>query len=167
MGSYLTGVTYNGIGQLTGTSLGNGVTESYGYDANRMQLITQTATKSGEPTGGLMNLTYAYNASAGQMGAGTSTGNAGQLMNVSGTIGGTFESGPTAMTTSDGWSLPRRLLAGQPHREVSAMTAGEIDLAFRTQQAAAVRFRQSPCNNQEERPPITFKESIHLTMVFR
>jgi len=29
-GSFLSSVTYNGIGQLTGTTLGNGVTESYG-----------------------------------------------------------------------------------------------------------------------------------------
>ena len=55
LGSYLTSVTYNGIGQLTGTNLGNGVSESYGYDANRMQLTSQTATKSGGPTNGLMN----------------------------------------------------------------------------------------------------------------
>ncbi|MEK6410559.1 MAG: hypothetical protein AABN34_26845 [Acidobacteriota bacterium] len=47
VGSYLTSATYNGIGQLTGTSLGNGVSESYGYDANRMQLTSQIATKSG------------------------------------------------------------------------------------------------------------------------
>ncbi|MEK6303905.1 MAG: hypothetical protein AABO41_24640 [Acidobacteriota bacterium] len=33
VGSYLTSVTYNGIGQLTATALGNGVTESYVYDA--------------------------------------------------------------------------------------------------------------------------------------
>jgi RHS repeat-associated protein len=87
----LTGVTYNGVGQLTGTSFGNGVTEAYGYDANRMQLTSHTATQNGGATNGLMNLTYAYTASAGQMGAGTSTGNSGQLVNVSGTIGGTFE----------------------------------------------------------------------------
>jgi RHS repeat-associated protein len=94
VGSYLTSVTYNGIGQLTGTSLGNGVTESYSYDANRMQLTSQTATKSGGPTGGLMNLTYNYQVSPGQMGAGSTTGNAGQLMaiNNNSTINDTAES---------------------------------------------------------------------------
>jgi RHS repeat-associated protein len=92
VGSFLSGVTYNGIGQLTGTTLGNGVTEGYGYDANRMQLTSQTATQSGGPTNGLMNLTYGYQASAGQMGAGTTAGHAGQLMSISGTIGGVTES---------------------------------------------------------------------------
>jgi len=85
-------VTYNGIGQLTSTTLGNGVTETYGYDANRMQLTSQTATQSGGATNGLMNLTYGYQALAGQMGAGTTAGNAGQLMAISGTIGGVTES---------------------------------------------------------------------------
>jgi RHS repeat-associated protein len=86
-GSFLSSVTYNGISQLTGTTLGNGVTESYGYDANRMQLTSQTATKSGGSANGLMNLTYGYQASAGQMGAGSTAGNAGQLMTISGTMG--------------------------------------------------------------------------------
>jgi uncharacterized protein RhaS with RHS repeats len=92
VGSYLTGVTYNSIGQLTGMNLGNGVSEGYGYDTNRMQLTSQTATQSGGATNGLMNLTYAYNASAGQMGAGSTAGNAGQLMSISGSIGGATES---------------------------------------------------------------------------
>jgi len=92
VGSFLSSVTYNSIGQLTGTTLGNGLTEGYGYDANRMQLISQTGTKSGGPANGLMNLTFGYNASAGQMGAGSTAGNAGQLMSVSGTINSTTES---------------------------------------------------------------------------
>ena len=92
VGSYLSTATYSGIGQLTGTTLGNGVTETYGYDANRMQLTSQIATQSGGPTGGLMNLTYSYQASAGQMGSGSTAGNAGQLMSISGTIGGLSES---------------------------------------------------------------------------
>ncbi|HSO75886.1 MAG TPA: hypothetical protein VLU47_13710 [Blastocatellia bacterium] len=69
--------------------MGNGVVESYGYDANRMQLTTQTATKSGNQ---LMNLTYNYQATAGQMGAGSIAGNAGQLMGITGTINSTTES---------------------------------------------------------------------------
>ncbi|MEN3333069.1 MAG: hypothetical protein V7641_2434, partial [Blastocatellia bacterium] len=92
VGSYLSSVTYNSIGQMTGTTLGNGVSESFGYDANRLQLTSQTATKSGGPTNGLMNLTYGYNAAAGQMEAGTTAGNAGQLMSISGTINQTSES---------------------------------------------------------------------------
>ncbi len=117
VGSYLTSVTYNNIGQLTGTSLGNGVSESYGYDANRMQLTTQTATKSGGPTGGLMNLTYAYQASAGQMGAGSTTGNASQLIaiNNSSTINGAAES---AAYTYD--NLGRLVTSNQTSNAVSA-----------------------------------------------
>jgi RHS repeat-associated protein len=88
----LNNVTYNGIGQVTGTTLGNGVGESYGYDANRMQFSSQTATQSGGSTGGLMNLTYSYQAAAGQTGAGSTAGNAGQLMTIGGTIGGVTES---------------------------------------------------------------------------
>jgi hypothetical protein len=40
----------------------------------------------------LMNLSYNYQAAAGQMGPGTTAGNANQLMTVSGTINGTAES---------------------------------------------------------------------------
>lgn len=120
VGSFLTGVTYNGIGQLTGTSRGNGVSETYGYDANRMQLTSQTATKSGGPTNGLMNLAYYYQASAGQMGAGSTVGNTGQLMaiNNNSTINGTAESASytydnlgrlvTSDQTSNGSSAQRR-----------------------------------------------------------
>jgi len=118
VGSYLTSVTYNGIGQFTGDTLGNGVAEGYGYDANRLQLTTQTATQSGGPSNGLMNLSYGYNASAGQMGTGSTAGNAGQLMSISGTINGAIESGndtydllgriTTVSQTTNGTSLQRR-----------------------------------------------------------
>jgi YD repeat-containing protein len=103
---------------MTADSLGNGVTESFGYDANRLQLTSQTATKSGGPQNGLMNLTYGDNATAGQMGAGTTAGNAGQLINVSGTINATTESASytydnlgrlvTSNQTSNGSSAQRR-----------------------------------------------------------
>jgi RHS repeat-associated protein len=82
-------MSYNVAGQVTGLTLGNGVVESYGYDANRLQLTTQTATKGATS---LMNLTYNYQATAGQMGAGSTAGNAGQLMSISGTINSTTES---------------------------------------------------------------------------
>lgn len=116
--SYLTGMSYNIAGQVTGLSLGNGVAESFGYDANRLQLTSQVATKSGGPAGGLMNLTYNYQASTGQMGAGTTAGNAGQLMSISGTINATTESAnytydlvgrlATSNQTSNGTSAQRR-----------------------------------------------------------
>jgi RHS repeat-associated protein len=98
VGSFLTGATYDGIGQVTGTTLGNGVTESYGYDANRMQLTTQTATAG---INSLMNLTYNYQGSAGQMGTGTIAGNAGQLMSVSGTMGGLPSFGKSGGQTTE------------------------------------------------------------------
>ncbi|MFY9553129.1 MAG: discoidin domain-containing protein [Blastocatellia bacterium] len=91
MGSYLTNVTYDAIGQLTGTSLGNGVSENYNYDPNRMQLTTYNATAPGGGLGGLMQLSYVYQASAGQSGTGTTAGNAGQLMSLFGTIAGIGE----------------------------------------------------------------------------
>jgi RHS repeat-associated protein len=118
--NYLTGIGYNAAGQVTGLTLGNGVVETYGYDPNRLQLTSQTATKSGGPTNGLMNLTYYYQASAGQMGAGSTAGNAGQLMaiNNNSTINGTTESTAytfdnlgrlvTSNQTSNGSSAQRR-----------------------------------------------------------
>ncbi len=118
IGSYLSSVTYDGIGRVTATTLGNGVTQGYGYDANRMQLTSQTATKSGGPANGLMNLTYGYNALAGQMGSGSTQGNTSQLMSISGTIGAVTESAAysydnlgrlvTSNQTSNGSTAQRR-----------------------------------------------------------
>jgi len=90
--TYISNITHNPAGKVTALSLGNVANESYGYDGNRLQLTSQTATAVGGPTNGLMNLTYNYQASAGQMGAGTTAGNAGQLMSISGTINSTTES---------------------------------------------------------------------------
>ena len=90
---YLSAMSYDSAGQTTGLTLGNGVVETYGYDVNRLQLTSQTATKSGGPQNGLMNLTYNYQASAGQMGAGSTAGNADQLMSIGGTVNSTTESG--------------------------------------------------------------------------
>ena len=80
--TYINNISHNAAGQVTALTLGNGVSESYGYDANRMQLTSRTATQSGGATGGLMNLTYGYQASAGQMGSGSTAGNASQLMTI-------------------------------------------------------------------------------------
>jgi RHS repeat-associated protein len=90
--SYLTNATYDLTGRLISDSLstnGGYVNETFGRDAQRLQLTTQTATKGATS---LMNLTYSYQASTGQMGAGTTAGNANQLMNVTGTINNTTES---------------------------------------------------------------------------
>jgi hypothetical protein len=61
LGTYMSGVGYNVAGQVTGLSLGNGVSEGYGYSADRLQLTSQTATR-GVTT--LMSLTYNYAAAA-------------------------------------------------------------------------------------------------------
>jgi RHS repeat-associated protein len=87
--NYLSGITYNSAEQMTGFNLGNGVAESFGYDSQRLQMTSETATK-GSTT--LMSLAYSYSASAGQLGVGASAGNASQLVSISGTINGLTES---------------------------------------------------------------------------
>jgi RHS repeat-associated protein len=114
---YLSNISYNIAGQVTSNTLGNGVTEQFGYDANRLQLTSQKAGTV-SPYTNRMDLTYSYNAAAGQMGALTTAGNAGQLMSVSGTIDGTTESAAysydnvgrlvTSNQTSNGSSAQRR-----------------------------------------------------------
>src|SRR5215471_7081042 len=42
-GTYLSSITQNVAGQVTGFTLGNGVSQTYGYDSNRMQFTSQTA----------------------------------------------------------------------------------------------------------------------------
>jgi len=83
--SYLSNVGYNTAGQVTGLTLGNGAVESYGYSQDRLQMTSQTVTKSGQT---LMSIGYSYQASAGASGAGTTAGNSGQLMGVTATING-------------------------------------------------------------------------------
>jgi RHS repeat-associated protein len=116
--TYLNNITHNIAGQTTGISLGNVASEVYGYDANRMQLTSQTATQTGGPSNGLMNLAYGYQATAGQSGTGSTAGDSGQLMSISGTINGTTESAAysyddlgrlvTSNQTSNGSSAQRR-----------------------------------------------------------
>jgi RHS repeat-associated protein len=113
----MSNIAYNVAGQVTGDRLTvsgmNGpigttsvTDETFGYDAARLQLTSQTASTTNTnnpgtcipscpppPTGGTnMSLTHSYSASAGQMGVGSTAGNAGQLMSVSGTIGRVTES---------------------------------------------------------------------------
>jgi RHS repeat-associated protein len=93
-GTYLSNVAYNVAGQVTGDTVSTWTTESFGYDSQRMQLTSQTATASGGQTGGLMNLNYSYQAAAGQLGANTTAGNAGQLIAINNsTVNGVAESG--------------------------------------------------------------------------
>jgi RHS repeat-associated protein len=83
--TYLSGVSYNTAGQMTGGTLGNGVVEAFGYSPDRLQLSSQTATKNGNT---LMSMLYTYQASSGQSGASTTPGNTGQLMGVTANIAG-------------------------------------------------------------------------------
>ena len=51
--------------------MGNSVEQALGHDPNHLQLSSRVATKIGGPVGGLMNLTYDYQAWAGQTGTGS------------------------------------------------------------------------------------------------
>jgi RHS repeat-associated protein len=122
--AYISNCSFNSAGQVTGLSLGNVASETYGYDANRLQLIQQTATKTGGPSNGLMNLHYDYQASAGQMGAGSTPGNSGQLIaiNNNSTISGTTES--AAYTYDD---LGRLVTSNQTSNASSAQRRFDYD----------------------------------------
>jgi RHS repeat-associated protein len=121
-GTYFSDISYSPAGLVTAETLGDTVpvSEAFGYDSQRLQLTSQTATRSGGSTGGLMNLHYSYQAAAGQMGINTTAGNAGQLMaiNNSSTINGSAESAAytydlqarlvTSSQTTNGISAQRR-----------------------------------------------------------
>jgi RHS repeat-associated protein len=85
--SYLSQVSYSEAGQVKTARLGTSspIDESYTYDLQRLQLTNQTATRGSTS---LLNLTYGYQATTGQSGTGTTSGNSGQLMSVSGTVNG-------------------------------------------------------------------------------
>ena len=89
LATYLSGVTYNTAGQVTGLNIGesvNAVRETYGYSTDgRQQPVSQSVTKGGST---LMSLTYGYQAGAGDSGANTTAGNSGQLMTISGMVNG-------------------------------------------------------------------------------
>jgi RHS repeat-associated protein len=82
LGNYMTSIGYNTAGQVTSVALPNGVNEAYGYSADRLQLTSQTATKGST----LMSLTYSYSGLGGTFGTGTTAGNTGQLVSITGTI---------------------------------------------------------------------------------
>jgi RHS repeat-associated protein len=112
---YISGMAYNAAGQVTGFALGNGAIETFGYDSQRLELTSETAAKG--PTT-LMNLSYGYSGTAGQSGVGTTAGNTGQLVSISGSINGLAESGSysyddlgrlvTSSQASNGSSAQRR-----------------------------------------------------------
>jgi YD repeat-containing protein len=65
--NYVSGLSYNYAGQVTGWTLGGtnggGIVEALGYDSNRLQMTSQTVTQNGATR---LSLTYSYAASAGQ-----------------------------------------------------------------------------------------------------
>jgi YD repeat-containing protein len=84
LNTYASTTDYNEAQQVTGLKLNNdAITESYEYDPQRLQMTRQQATRSGAT---LMDLTYSYQAQAGQSGAGTTAGNSGRLMSITGTV---------------------------------------------------------------------------------
>ncbi len=88
---YVNGFGYNYAEQMTGQSFGDGTLNlSYGYDAQRLQLTSQSAVRPS--IGTLMSLTYNYQSQAHQQGKNTTAGNTGQLMSVSGSINNLTES---------------------------------------------------------------------------
>ncbi len=111
LGQYVSSVGYNTAGQVTSLGLANGVSESYGYSADRLQLTSQSAVKGAST---LMSLTYGYQAGAGASGAATTAGNSGQLISIGGTVNGFSRSESYSydnvgrLATATGWNWQRR-----------------------------------------------------------
>jgi RHS repeat-associated protein len=94
------------------------VSKSPGQIGNRLQMTQMVTTSPGGSPGNLMTLNYSYQANAGQLGTGTTPGNTGQLMSVTGTMNGQTESAAytydlngrlvTTSQTSNGASAQRR-----------------------------------------------------------
>ncbi|HKQ03824.1 MAG TPA: RHS repeat-associated core domain-containing protein [Blastocatellia bacterium] len=129
----MTGDRISSSGLYNGNSINSVTDETFTYNQARLQMSGQTAVTTNSnagscvpgpcpppPAGGTnLSLTYTYNAtSSGQFGVGTTAGNAGQLLSVSGTVGGVSESATytydnysrlvTANQTSNGSSAQRR-----------------------------------------------------------
>lgn len=83
--AYLTSITYNPSQQLDTLQLANGLTENYGYSADRRQLTSQTVKRG--TSSPMMSLSYNYNADSAS-GGGTKAGNSGQLISLTATING-------------------------------------------------------------------------------
>jgi RHS repeat-associated protein len=109
--SYLSQMSYSIAGQVTSMTLGSGVVDTFGYDVQRLQLTSHTATMSGTT---LLSLQYSYQAAAGQSGAETQAGNSGQLISISGTINNQSRSQAFTyddlgrLATATGWSSWQR-----------------------------------------------------------
>jgi RHS repeat-associated protein len=122
--AWINNIAYNIAGQVTGDTLnttGTVVNQAYGYSTNRLQLTTQTATKGAS---NLLNLTYNYAATAGQNGVGSTAGNSGQLMGMSGTLGSSVGFGGGGVMTESAFYtydvLNRLVTSNQTSNGVSA-----------------------------------------------
>jgi RHS repeat-associated protein len=83
--AYINDVVYTPAQQMERIELANGITETFGYSANRLQLTSQTVQRGQNPA--MMSTTYNYNADTTN-GGGTRSGNSGQLMAITSTING-------------------------------------------------------------------------------
>ena len=166
--TWLSNVTYNIAGQVTGSTLGNGVTEVLGYDTNRMQLTSQKAGTT-SPYTNRMDLSYSYGATSGQMGSGSTAGNAGQLMSISGTINGTTESAAytydnlgrlvTSNQTSNGSSAQRRFAYDRWANRTGmwdAVSGGEEIQSIALQGSGGIPTNQIESVSVPEKDPFSF-----------
>jgi len=77
--NYINSVSYTPSQQVQAIQLANGLTESFGYSAERLQLTSQSVQQGQNPP--LMNISYNYNADL-TSGGGTKAGNSGQLISM-------------------------------------------------------------------------------------
>ncbi|MGH9764813.1 MAG: RHS repeat domain-containing protein, partial [Blastocatellia bacterium] len=153
---YFSNITFSPAGQFTADKLGNGTTEAFGYDTQTLQLISQTATAKGGASGGLLSLNYSYQAVAGQLGIGTTAGNAGQMVSIANSsIAGnpeiaTYNYDPlrrlaTSTQTSNGTTAQRRFSYdgwGNRTGEWDATTSGNQIQSVALQQSGGITNNQ-------------------------
>jgi RHS repeat-associated protein len=153
---YVSNFSFNSAGMLTGDRFGNGVTETFGYDSQTLQLISQSATAPGGASGGLLNLNLSYQAAAGQLGMGTAAGNGEQLVSISNSsINGKSESGSytydtlsrlaTSIQTTNGVTAQRRYTVdtwGNRTGEWDAVSGGNQLQSIALQQSGGVPTNQ-------------------------
>jgi YD repeat-containing protein len=81
--NYINSISYKPSQQVQSIQLANGLTESYGYSADRLQLTSQSVQQGQNQP--LMNIGYNYNADQ-TSGGGTKAGNSGQLISMTAAI---------------------------------------------------------------------------------
>jgi RHS repeat-associated protein len=153
--NFLTAATYDLNGLIASDSLviiSGYVNESFGYDAQRSMMTSHTATKGSTS---LMDLTYNYTASAGQMGANSTAGNADQVMGITGSINGTTESQSftydllgrvaTSNQTTNGVSAQRRFVYDRFGNRTSVYNATSGGTQI---QSVAIATTSSVANNR-------------------